>query len=204
MVKYLYKVSQEVQMRKISILVILCLTCFLTACSKTPENTVSEKNTSDTSVPEENSKNEPDEIDCEKTPTVPEEEEPLTSSEAISSEEYENFKATAEAKDAEGFSAFDDFSDTLGKDFTGTWYDPESGEAIRLTDQGAYVYITFLQLYGDTPYEWEVIDRSDRGLCPELAIYISGRDAGPLAYYIAGVRDDYFWCNSQAQIFYRQ
>lgn len=191
-------------MRKISILVVLCLTCFLTACSKTPENTFSKKSMSGTSAPKEDFQNVPDEIEREKTPAVPEPKETHTSNETISFEEYENFKATAEAKDAEGFSAFDDFSDTLARDFTGTWYDPESGEAIRLTDQGAYVYISFLQLYGDTLYEWEVIDRSDRGLCPELAIYISGRNSGPLAYYIAGIRDDYFWCNSQAQIFYLQ
>ena len=61
-----------------------------------------------------------------------------------------------------------------------------------------------LDEYGDIPYEWELIDRSDRKLCPELAIYISGRGAGPLAYYVGGFREDYFWCNSQMQIFYRQ
>ena len=122
----------------------------------------------------------------------------------ISLEEYESFRVTTDAKDAEGYDKFDDFADVLNQNFIGTWYDPEVGEAIRLTDEWAYVYIPFLDEYGDTPYEWEIIDRSDRNLCPELAIYISGKDAGPLAYYVAGFREDYFWCNSQMQIFYRQ
>ena len=99
---------------------------------------------------------------------------------------------------------FDDFNETMNQDFTGTWYDPEMGEAIRLTSQGAYVYIPYLDLYGDELYEWELIDRSAKGLCPELAIYFNGRDVGPLAYYVAGIRDNYFWCNAQSQIFYRQ
>lgn len=119
-------------------------------------------------------------------------------------EEYDSFGATVDAKDAEGYNTFDDFDDTMNQNFIGTWYDPELGEAIRLTEEWAYVYIPYLDEYGDTPYEWELIDRSDRNLCPQLSIYILGRDAGPLAYYVAGFRDDYFWCNSQMQIFYRQ
>lgn len=119
-------------------------------------------------------------------------------------EEYDSFEATVDAKDAEGFNKFDDFADIMNQDFIGTWYDPELGEAIRLTEEWAYVYIPYLGEYGDTPYEWELIDRSDRNLCPQLSIYISGRDLGPLAYYVAGFRDDYFWCNSQMQLFYRQ
>lgn len=123
---------------------------------------------------------------------------------AISAEEYAAFTKTADAVDAEGFGSFDDFAQTMNQDFTGTWYDPEMGEAIRLTTEGAYVYIPFLDLYGDELYEWELIDRSAKGLCPELAIYFNGRDVGPLAYYVAGIRDNYFWCNAQAQIFYKQ
>ena len=46
--------------------------------------------------------------------------------------------------DAEGFGSFDDFAQTMNQDFIGTWYDPEMGEAIRLTTEGAYVYIPFL------------------------------------------------------------
>ena len=95
----------------------------------------------------------------------------------ITEEEYNSFSKTCEATDASGF---DDFEETLNQDYTGTWYDPVMGEAIRLCEEGAYVYIPYLNEYGDTLYEWEVIDRAKRGLCPELAIYISGRGAGQL------------------------
>lgn len=98
---------------------------------------------------------------------------------------------------------FDDFGTTMEGDFTGIWYDPDMGEVIRITDEGAYVYIPFLEFYGDEPYEWELIDRSERGLCPELAIYYGGRDVGPLAYYVGGIREEYFWCVSQGQVFYK-
>lgn len=134
------------------------------------------------------------------------EEEQITATEneitnQITAQEYETFTQTADAVDASGF---DDFIQTMNQDFTGTWYDPEMKEAFRLTSQGAYVYIPYLDLYGDELYEWELIDRSAKGLCPELAIYINGRDSGPLAYYVAGYRDGYFWCNLQNQIFYKQ
>lgn len=122
----------------------------------------------------------------------------------ILADEYVNFGSTVDAVDAKGYDKFDDFTDIMNQDFTGTWYDPEAGEAIRLTNEGAYVYIPYLEEYGNIQYEWELIDRSDRNLCPELAIYISGKEAGPLAYYVAGFRGDYFWCNAQGQIFYRQ
>lgn len=134
------------------------------------------------------------------------EEEQITATEneitqKITAQEYDTFTKTADAVDASGF---DDFNQTMNQDFTGTWYDPEMKEAFRLTSQGAYVYIPYLDLYGDELYEWELIDRSAKGLCPELAIYINGRDSGPLAYYVAGYRDGYFWCNLQNQIFYKQ
>ena len=119
----------------------------------------------------------------------------------ITEEEYNSFSKTCEATDASGF---DDFEKTLNQDYTGTWYDPVMGEAIRLCEEGAYVYIPYLNEYGDTLYEWEVIDRAKRGLCPELAIYINGRGAGPLAYYVAGYREGYFYGNSQGFIFYKQ
>lgn len=119
----------------------------------------------------------------------------------ITEEEYNSFSKTCEATDASGF---DDFEETLNQDYTGTWYDPVMGEAIRLCEEGAYVYIPYLNEYGDTLYEWEVIDRAKRGLCPELAIYFNGRGAGPLAYYVAGYREGYFYGNSQGFIFYKQ
>ena len=47
----------------------------------------------------------------------------------ITEEEYNSFSKTCEATDASGF---DDFEETLNQDYTGTWYDPVMGEAIRL------------------------------------------------------------------------
>lgn len=119
----------------------------------------------------------------------------------ITKEEFESFSATCEVTDNNGF---DDFDFLLSQDYLGTWFDPEMGEAFKLTPAGAYVYIPYLDMYGDELYEWEIIDRSDRGLCPELAIYNNGPDCGPLAYYIAGYRDGYFFGNIQGFIFYKQ
>lgn len=98
---------------------------------------------------------------------------------------------------------FEDFDKILQADYIGLWYDPDMKEAIFIKEEGAYVYIPYLGLYGDQLYEWELIDRKQRGLCPELAIYFSGRESGPLAYYIGGITEDYFWCISQGQVFYK-
>lgn len=119
----------------------------------------------------------------------------------ITAEEYSHFQGEGTVEE---FGTFDDFAQTLAYDFTGTWYDPELGEAFRITEDGAYVYIPYLDLYGEECYEWELIDRSADGLCPEIAIYYHGRYTGALVYYVAGARETYFWCNVQSQIFYRQ
>ena len=184
-------------MRKLMCIFLSVLIIGITGCGQQSKETLEEANVSL-----------PDVYDTENLPVENEmivsEDLEANFEDNILPEEYESFRVTTDANDAEGFDKFDDFADVLHQDFIGTWYDPEMGEAIRLTDECAYVYIPFLDEYGDIPYEWELIDRSDRNLCPELAIYISGKDAGPLAYYVAGFREDYFWCNSQMQIFYRQ
>ncbi len=99
--------------------------------------------------------------------------------------------------------SYDSFAATLAKDFTGTWYNPKEGTAIRLTEQGAYVYYPAMQLYGNVLYEWEILDRSALGKCPQLTIYCWGREQGAMAYYICGSTEDFFWCNMQEEIFYR-
>lgn len=98
---------------------------------------------------------------------------------------------------------FEDFDKILNSDFAGLWYDPDMQEAVWIKEEGAYVYIPYLNLYGDQLVEWELIDRSQRGLCPELNIYYNGRVIAPLAYYVGGITDDYFWCVSQGQVFYK-
>lgn len=121
--------------------------------------------------------------------------------ERITYDEYASFRKTMEPVEAKGF---DDFKKTLHQDYIGTWYDPESGEALRLLPDKAFVYISYLDMYGDEAYEWEIIDRSDKGLCPELAIYYGGRGTPPLAYYIAGYREGYFYGSVQGYVFYKQ
>ena len=133
---------------------------------------------------------------------VPDEEmEPQPLSAGITADEFDSFGVTVPGV-ADTVKDFRPFSETMESDFLGTWYDPELGEAIRLTEDGAYVYIPYLDCFGDELYRWELVDRSESGKCPKLAIYCF--EGGPLAYYVAGNAGDYFWCISQGQVFYRQ
>ena len=125
-----------------------------------------------------------------------------SSAPVITREEYESFGVTVQGaeKKARGFR---DFVETMHSDFIGTWYDPELGEAIRLTETEAFVYIPYLDLYGETGYPWQLVDRSEEGKCPKLSIDCFDNGAS-LAYYVAGNTGEYFWCVSQGQLFYRQ
>lgn len=125
-----------------------------------------------------------------------------SSAPVITPDEYESFGVTVQGakKKAKGFR---DFAETMHSDFLGTWYDPELGEAIRLTETEAFVYIPYLDLYGDTGYPWQLVDRSEEGKCPELSIDCFENGAS-LVYYVAGNTGKYFWCVSQGQLFYRQ
>jgi hypothetical protein len=121
----------------------------------------------------------------------------------ITPAEYDSFGVTVEdAK--ENAVGFRDFEETMHSSFLGTWYDPEMGEALRITEEGAYVYIPYLELYGDTLYSWELVDRTEEGKCPKLSIRCFGEDGPGLAYYVGGNTGEYFWCVSQEQLFYRQ
>lgn len=122
----------------------------------------------------------------------------------ITEEEINAFKITCEADDALGFENFDDFDDIMEASFVGTWYDPVNNEALRIFEDGCYIYMPWLEEYGDHLYEWELKDRSDRGLCPMMEIYYEGREIPGIAYYIGGKRENYFWCNAQQALFYKQ
>jgi len=125
--------------------------------------------------------------------------------ECISETEFKSFTVTADSTDTGNFTKFDDFATTMSQKLVGTWYNPVDETAIRIYDDNtAFVYYPLLDYYGDTLYEWEWIDRSEEGKCPELIIDIYGYSGTGLAYYIAGIREEYFWCNAQAEIFYRQ
>ena len=166
------------------------------ASSVLSEESVTSTDESDT-PPEES---EPLNAGPESTPESSESDQ--SSAPVITQEEYESFGVTVQGaeKKAKGFR---DFAETMHSDFIGTWYDPELGEAIRLTETEAFVYIPYLDLYGDTGYPWRLVDRSGEGKCPKLSIDCFENGAS-LAYYVAGNTGEYFWCVSQGQLFYRQ
>ena len=120
----------------------------------------------------------------------------------ITKEEYDTFKKTC--NDTINTNKMQDIKALMTKDYTGTWYDPENGEAIRLSSEGAYVYIPYLDYYGDTLYQWELVDRSAQGACPMIQIYLWGPDTPGLAYYVAGYNEKYFYGKLQGYIFYKQ
>ena len=120
----------------------------------------------------------------------------------ITKEEYDTFKKTC--NNTINTNKMQDIKALMTKDYTGTWYDPENGEAIRLSSEGAYVYIPYLDYYGDTLYQWELVDRSAQGACPMLQIYLWGPDTPGLAYYVAGYNEKYFYGKLQGYIFYKQ
>lgn len=130
----------------------------------------------------------------------------------IEDEVFQNLHTDADASAVERSYTLGDFSKITKEALQGTWYHHPASEGdntqydviLRFDGEEAIVYYPSVDFYGDTCYEWDIIDRSDRGLCPELAIYWNGRDWGPLAWYILGISDsgDYFWCNGE--VFYRQ
>lgn len=130
----------------------------------------------------------------------------------IGDEVFQNLHTDADASAVEGSYTVGDWSKITKEALQGTWYYHPSGEGdstqydviLQFDGDDAIVYYPSVDFYGDTRYEWDIIDRSERGLCPELAIYWNGRDWGPLAWYILGLSDagDYFWCNGE--VFYKQ
>lgn len=129
----------------------------------------------------------------------------------ITEAEFESFEVTLEGKDVDiskpkdySFVTKDQFDKTTWYSSDATWYSPEANAAIRLCPEGAFVYYPLIEETGDTLYGWDLIDRSDRGKCPELAIYTLGRDVGPLAFYVSRITDEYFYCIQQDYTFYRQ
>ncbi len=123
-----------------------------------------------------------------------------------------NPRFDADASAVENNYVLGDWSKITKEALQGTWYHHPKSEgennqydvALRFDGDEAVVYYPAVDFYAEESYEWEIIDRSDRGLCPELAIYFRGTKDAPLAWYILGISDDgaYFWCNGE--VFYRQ
>lgn len=126
-------------------------------------------------------------------------------SDPITAEQFKNFKIPEKLSEQGIFNERDDEDSILAGNYLGTWYDETGQESFRLTEDAAYVYIPYLDKYGDEPYKWEIVtDHSDVHDGVELDIYFSGPDIAPLVYYIDGYRGDYFWSILQADVFYRQ
>ena len=133
------------------------------------------------------------------------EEERQLASDPITAEQFKNFKIPEKLSEQGIFNEQDDVDTILAGNYLGTWYDETGQESFRLTEDAAYVYIPYLDKYGDEPYKWEIVtDHSDVHEGVELDIYFSGPDIAPLVYYIDGYRGDYFWSILQADVFYRQ
>lgn len=118
---------------------------------------------------------------------------------------WDNYTPTADVSAIRSFTVWGDTEQIIRENLYGTWYDPDMGEAIMLSEDGARVYIPYLNQYGTNVYNWEIEYRQDKGLCPAVYIYSNGEENGLLAYYIGGVNTEegYFWCNGQQQIFYK-
>lgn len=89
--------------------------------------------------------------------------------------------------------------------FDGIWCDSTLRELLIFRDGTCRVVIPYLDYYGETAFPARLRDRSGMGWCPSLEVDIhkSGDFSGPLAYYISGLAEDHFWCNTQGQRFDR-
>lgn len=124
----------------------------------------------------------------------------------------DNLQTNADASAVENKYVLGDWSKITKEALQGTWYshpkdmgeDTKYDVVLQFDGDDAIVFYPSVDFYGDARYEWDVVDRSDRGLCPELAVYWRGTKEGELAWYILGISDnrDYFWCNGE--VFYRQ
>lgn len=89
--------------------------------------------------------------------------------------------------------------------FDGIWCDSTAQELLIFRNGTCRVVIPWLgaEFYGETAYAARLRDRSGVGYCPSLEIDFrgSGTIQGPLAYYVSGLTEDHFWCNTQAQRF---
>ncbi len=130
----------------------------------------------------------------------------------IDQEILNNPKFEADASAVENSYVLGDWSKITKEALQGTWYHHPKSEgenrqydvALKFDGDEAVVYYPSVDFYAETSYEWDIIDRSDRDLCPELAIYFRGTKDAPLVWYILGISEnrDYFWCNGE--VFYRQ
>lgn len=100
-----------------------------------------------------------------------------------------------------------DYSAVTPDNLSGIWVNSSSGEEyaemLVISGDKCRVVIPSLTKYGDKPYGIRVRDRSSSGFCPALEIDWNkeGDFKAPLTYYVSGVDDTHFWCNTQSDRF---
>lgn len=95
--------------------------------------------------------------------------------------------------------------------FNGLWLNSEDRTLLIFQNGLCRVVYPGLSLWGETANAYHVRDRSELGYCPALEIDFRGEghidESGdfyaPLAYYVSGMDDTHFWCNSQWERFDR-
>lgn len=87
----------------------------------------------------------------------------------------------------------------------GIWFDSQMQELLIFSNGKCRVVIPYLDEYGDTAYAARIRDRSAQGYCPALEINTHGNAdfSGSLTYYVSGLDETHFWCNTQSQRFDR-
>lgn len=103
-----------------------------------------------------------------------------------------------------------DFAAVSADRFNGLWLNSEEQTLLIFCDGRCRVVYPALSLWGEVAGAYRVRDRSALGYCPALEIDFRGEGinedgdfCGPLAYYVSGMDDTHFWCNSQWERFDR-
>ena len=104
-----------------------------------------------------------------------------------------------------------DFTSVAADRFDGIWVNSREGTLLIFTGGLCRVVYPDVSVYGEIAGAYRVRDRSDMGYCPALEIDYNGEGPinedgdfwGPLTYYVSGMDDTHFWCNSQMERFDR-
>lgn len=104
-----------------------------------------------------------------------------------------------------------DFAAVSADRFNGLWLNSEDRTLLIFNNGLCRVVYPGLSLWGEVAGAYHVRDRSELGYCPALEIDFRGEGPmnedgdfyAPIAYYVSGMDDSHFWCNSQWERFDR-
>lgn len=104
-----------------------------------------------------------------------------------------------------------DFSSVDASRLHGIWVNGVEQTILIFENGRCRVVYPALSHWGAVAGAYRVRDRSELGYCPALEIDFHGEGPmnedgdfhGPLAYYVSGMDDSHFWCNSQQERFDR-